>query len=448
MSPRRRFQLALLLVVMLVSALAELISLGAVLPFLAVLSAPKQLWDYPLVQQLANRVGYTDEAQLLVPATLVFMLAVALAACVRLLNVWLNGKIAAAIGSDLSYEAYRRTLYQPYEVHVGRNSASVITAATNQIAHTVIALASLLQLITSVILAAALLIGLLLINMRVALSAAALFGFCYASLAIAVRHELQSNGKRITEAVRQQLKTLQEGLGAIRDVILDGSQSIYLQTYRKADYKQRSLQAKNGFLIAFPRYMLEALGMIAIALLGCLLVTKSGNGSSVIPLLGALALGAQRLLPALQQIYSSWSSLNGYNSAIEDVLGMLSQPLPQHLHVSEHMRLHETIRLEEVRFSYGLEQQEILRGLSLEIRRGERIGLIGSTGSGKSTLVDLLMGLLTPTAGHLIIMVSTSMILRIQNAFLLEDAVSHVPQSIYLVTVPLLKILPLVCHSI
>ena len=188
MSPRRRFQLALLLLVMLISALAELISLGAVLPFLAVLSAPKQLWNYPLVQQMADQLGYTDEAQLLVPATSVFMAAVALAAFVRLLNVWLNGKIAAAIGSDLSCEAYRRTLYQPYEVHVGRNSASVITGATNQIAHTVIALASLLQLITSAILAAALFIGLLLINAKVALSAVALFGFCYAALAIKVRH--------------------------------------------------------------------------------------------------------------------------------------------------------------------------------------------------------------------------------------------------------------------
>ena len=228
------------------------------------------------------------------------------------------------MGSDLSYEAYRRTLYQPYGVHVKRNSADVITGITIQITQTVSALNALLQLISSAVVATGLLIGLLLIDVRVALSSAVLFGSAYGVLAITARHKLQRNGKRIADASIQQLKALQVGLGAIRDVILDGSQSAYLQIYRNADRPQRQLQAKNTFLGDFPRYALEALGIAAIGLWGYTLVVQRSSATAVIPLLGSLALGAQRLLPALQQIYSCWSSLKSSNAAIDSVLAMLT----------------------------------------------------------------------------------------------------------------------------
>ena len=433
LSRRRRIQLGLLLVVMLASGGAELVSLGAVLPFLAVLSDPERLWQQPLVQALAGRVGFTQASELLLPATLVFAVAAVLAAVVRLANLWLNGRLAAAVGSDLSCEAYRRTLYQPYGVHVQRNSAAVITGTTTQIIRTVQALTALLQLVTAAVVAVGLLAGLLLIDWAVALGAAALFGSVYGLLAVTSRQELQRNSQRIAAAAKQQIKALQEGLGAIRDVLLDGNQGTYVAIYRQADRPQRQLMAKNHFLGTFPRYALEALGMVAIALLGGLLVLQQGSGGAVIPLLGALALGAQRLLPAMQQVYSGWSSLKGFNADLAGVLAMLNQPLPPEVRVAEPLRLREGIRLAGVHFRYRPEQPEVLRGLDLEIRRGERIGLIGSTGSGKSTTVDLLMGLLAPTAGR--VLVDGEDLhdpAHPERLAAWRAAIAHVPQSIYL----------------
>ena len=305
---RRRMQMALLLVVMLASAVAELVTLGAVLPFLAVLSDPDRLWNQPLVQSLVSYVGLKHSDELLIPATLAFAMAAILASWVRLLNLWLNGRLAAAAGSDLSCEAYRRTLYQSYSVHLNRNSAAVITGTTTQINLTVTAINASLQLITSVLVAIGLLTGLLWIDALVALAAASLFATAYGVLAMTARRELRRNGQIISDFSTRQLQALQEGLGAIRDVLLDGSQPTYLQIYRQADRPRRRLLAKNVFLGIFPRYALEAVGMVAIALLGCLLVLQRGSGMAVIPLLGVLALGAQRLLPALQQIYSGWAS--------------------------------------------------------------------------------------------------------------------------------------------
>ena len=433
LTTRRRIQLGLLLFVMLSSGVAELVSLGSVLPFLAVLSDPELLWQESLVQALAARVGYTQPSQLLLPATLTFVLAVVIAALVRLANLWLNVQLAAAVGSDLSCEAYRRTLHQPYIVHLQRNSAEVITGITVQITRTVAAMNSLLQLITSSVVAVFLFAGLLWIDAPVAVAAAILFGSAYGVLAITARRELRRNSHKISEASTEQLKALNEGLGAIRDLLLDGNQLAYVNIYKKADRLQRKLSAKNKFLSSFPRYALEALCLVAIAILGSLIVLQKGTGASVISSLGALALGAQRLLPALQQIYSGWASLKGFSAAMDAVLGLLNQSLPPQTNCVVPLLWRHSVCLDGVSFFYGPELPPVLNNLNLCIRRGERIGLIGCTGSGKSTTVDMLMGLLVPTSGKLLVdgvdLHSSNEPRRLESW---RAGIAHVPQNIYL----------------
>jgi ATP-binding cassette subfamily B protein len=418
---------------MLASGGAELVSLGAVLPFLAVLSSPERLWKHPFVQSLASTVGFKEANDLFLPATILFSIAAVLASLIRLANLWLNGRMAAAIGSDLSCEAYKRTLYQPYSVHVQQNSSTVITGTSTHIMGTVQAFAALLQLLTSLVVSTGLLAGMLLIDWPIALGSITLFGSVYVLLSIYARKELQSNGKRIAQSAKLQIKALQEGLGAIRDVLLDSNQPIYVDIYRQADRPQRQLIAKNQFIFAFPRYAVEALGLVAIALCACLLVFQKGSGNAAIPILGAMALGAQRLLPAFQQIYAGWSRLKSCNADLTAVTSMINLPLPPLISVAAPLVLEEGIRLESVHFAYGQGQSEVLRGINFEIRSGERIGFIGSTGSGKSTIADLIMGLLVPTAGRILI---DGVDLHDPNyperLVSWRRAIAHVPQSIYL----------------
>ena len=254
----------------------------------------------------------------------------------------------------------------------------------------------------------------------------------YGLLAITAK-ELRRNSQRIAAAAKQQIQALQEGLGAIRDVLLDGNQCTYVEIYRQADRPQRQLQAKNQFLSAFPRYAVEALGLVAIALLGGLLVLQQGAGAKVIPLLGAVALGAQRLLPALQQMYGNWSKLKSFNADLAGVLAMLDQSLPQQVSAAAPLHLHQAILLKDVHFRYSPDQPEVLRGLDLEIRRGQKIGIIGSTGSGKSTTVDLIMGLLKPTEGTVLVDgVDLHNPTYPERLVAWRAAIAHVPQNIYL----------------
>ena len=267
LSARRKRQLVFLSLVTLGSAVAELVSLGSVLPFLAVLTEPEQLWRAPWIQYLASKLGWSSPSELLGPAAGVFACAAVSAALVRLANLWLGGQLAAAIGSDLSCEAYRKTLYQPYSVHIKRNSSAVINSVTGQVGTTVAAINLVLQTSTSTLVAISLLVGLLWINWAVALGAAGLFGGSYILIGFFSRRALLVNGRIINDSRAGVLKSLQEGLGAIRDVILDGTQDLYLEIYRRSDRPQRQHQAKNQFLSVFPRFSLEALGLIAIAVL-------------------------------------------------------------------------------------------------------------------------------------------------------------------------------------
>lgn len=434
--PCRRRQLFFLGFVMLASSASEVFSLAAVLPFLGVLADPALAWRNPVVQQLANILGLSDENELLLPVTIVFVVAVILAAAIRLSNLWLNSHLAAAIGSDLSCEAYCRTLHQPYSVHVQRNTSEVIAATTIHISHTVLIIQTVLQLITALLVSVGILLALVVVDWQLALVTILVFVSAYGLIVLITRRRLASNSLVVVRAGQQQLKALKEGLGAIRDVLLDGTQLTYLQIYRQADRPLRLKQAQSGFLSAFPRYSLEALAFLLIAFLALLLSWQRGSATAVLPLLGTLALGSQRLLPALQQVYSGWATIRAHQSAVLDVLALLDQPMPSYLKTIERdsFRFQKSIKLKQLSFRYADEMPSVLHPINLEIRRGERIGIIGSTGSGKSTLLDLLMGLLEPTTG--VIMVDDQDLqdpLHPERLLAWRHSIAHVPQSVYLI---------------
>lgn len=436
LSRKRRFQLCSVLLLMLMSGFAEVLSLAAVVPFLTMLSDSQPFTRFPIFRSFFVALGVTSREELLIATTFLFALAAILSASVRLVNLKANLWLGAVIGSDVSCEAYRNTLYQPYTVHVRRNSSEVITAIANQTSLTIQVLIAMLQLVTSFVVALGLVIALLAINWIVACTSISLFGVGYWLLSISSRSRLLANSQIYADSSRLQLKILQEGLGAIRDIILDGSQPSYVALYRKADLLMRLRQAESIFLGAFPRYSLEALGLVLIAMLTLLLSWNGRAGQALVPLLGTLALGSQRLLPALQQIYASWALIKAHQSSVQDVLAMLKHHVPVDMREPSPSpyRLNRAIQVRKLHYRYDDNSPWVLSGIDLDIRRGERIGLIGTTGSGKSTLVDLLMGLLEPTHGQ--VLIDGANLHGYESKSLLHawrSAIAHVPQSIFLV---------------
>jgi len=430
----RRIQVLAALCITLLSGIAEICSLGAVIPFLAILTNGAKAKGSETIKEIATVVGISEDSKLVVPSAVIFGAAAVIAASVRVLNIYLNNRLAAAIGSDLSSEAFKKTLYQPYDQHVKSNSAEVIAAITADISLAESGISSVLQMISSVIISVFIISGLIAIDGATAITTGALFGIAYCSLTAITKKRLLINGKEISRATRYQLKSLQEGLGGIREVILEGTQLLLIEEYEKADRKKRRLQANTIFLSTFPRYVLEAVTMVAIASIAVAIVLIQGKGSSTIIILGALALGSQRLLPPLQQVYSAWASLKSYNIAISNVIMLVSQPMPIHTGKSEiEFPRFRRLQLEEVNFRYDSDEEYILKDIELEIKQGECIGVVGSTGSGKSTLMDLVMGLLKPTSGRIIagdIDLTDVRNEKARNSW--RSIVAHVPQDVYL----------------
>lgn len=429
---RRRGQLLLLLVLMVLASFAEIVSIGAVLPFLGVLTAPDRIFVHAAAQPFIQFLNITSPEQLLLPITITFGGAALITGAMRLVLFWASTRLSFATGADLSISIYRRTLFQPYSVHCARNSSEVINGIStkaNSIIYGVIT--PFLMVISSSIMLIAILVALLTVEPVIALTAFGGFGMIYVVIVGLTRRQLVIDSQCIAKESTQVIKALQEGLGGIRDVLIDGNQATYCQIYRNSDLPLRRAQGNHMFIGQSPRYAVEALGMILIAALAYILSQQADGIARAIPILGALAVGAQRLLPVLQLSYGSWTSIRGHQATLSDVIDLLEQPLPQYADLPNIKSLPFTkvISLNQLGFRYSPQTPLVLQQINLEILKGSRVGFIGKTGSGKSTLLDIVMALLEPTEGTLQI---DGQKVAQANQRAWQKHIAHVPQTIFL----------------
>jgi ATP-binding cassette subfamily B protein len=428
---RRRRQFVLLLFLMMVAAFADVVTLGAVLPFIGILTSPEVVWGNSLVQTFADVFNINSPEGLILPFTLVFAGAAIFAGFARMLLLWTETRLAYSTAADLGIEAYRRTLYQPYPTHVARNTGEVIAGVFKVNLVVGGALVPVPRFISSVVLVGSITTALIVVDPIVALIG--LFGSAgaYAAISWMSRSRLRRNSERIAHEQTQLVKALQEGLGGIRDVLLNGTQQVFSDMYGRADAPMRRAQGDNVFIGLSPRFLLESLAMVLIAGLAYLMSLREGGVAVALPVLAALALGAQRLLPAMQQVYDSWAGLVGNRAAVLDVVELLEQPIPDSSlgPAPAPLEFADGIRMEGVRFRYSDDSPWVLDGIDLAIPKGSRVGFVGSTGSGKSTTLDLVMGLLDPTEGRVVVdgePVSGDRLRAWQRT------IAHVPQFIFL----------------
>lgn len=427
---RRRLQFAFLLFLMVLSTFAEMLSIGAVMPFLSVLTNPQYLFEVEFFKPMLLILDLSDPTQLLVPITIAFCIAALLAGIMRLLLLWVSTRLSFSTGADLSLDMYKRTLYQPYRIHCKRSSSEVIDGisikANGVIYNTIM---PVLMLISSIILLISILAFLLILEPAIAIKVFCGLGLIYMLIVKITRKHILSNSNLIACSTTKVIKSLQEGLGGIRDILIDNSQSVYCKIYRDADTSLRHAQASSLFIALSPRYGIEALGIVLIAGLAFSIAQKDGGISAAVPILGALALGGQRLLPVIQQAYGSWVQINSGRTSLKDALDLLDQPLPFANNLpSEPIPFSKSIALRKVSFFYE-KGPYILKDINLIIEKGSRVGFIGATGSGKSTLLDIILGLLQPTTGALEI---DDQPITLENHRSWQAHIAHVPQAIFL----------------
>ncbi len=429
---KRRNQFLILLILMLVSVFAEVITIGAVIPFLGVLTGPEQVFTLSWLQPIIESLGIETANELLLPLTLTFILIALFSSGVRIAQLWYNSRLTAAMGTQLRHDIYAMALNKPYEFHLAHNSSDLISLTTEKVGAAIGAgIMQVLSLLTASFMCLAIVFTLIYINPFIALVAFITWGGGYVLIARLVRKQVRENSRIVTTNQPLSVKSMQEGLGGIRDVILDNSQKIFIQGYAKTVHNIQYAIVQNSFLSSLPKNLLEVLGITLIALLAYSMQTDSA-GQNVLPLLGAFALGAQRLLPGLQQIYFSWSIVNGNHAVLADVASWLTvedNEAKQNKNTLSSLDFKENIELRDINFGYAGTDKEVLSKVNLVIPKGSRIGFIGKTGSGKSTLLDVIMGLLVPSEGELRV---DGKNIDPSNVKAWQENIAHVSQAIFL----------------
>ena len=430
LSKKRRSQVYFTLTFTTLNAFLEVLTISSVIPFLTVLSSPDKVFNYPFVNTLLSNFHIYKTNDVIFIYTLLFIITALVAAFFRLILLSLTSKLSFKIGGDLAYSIYEKTLYQPYLSHVNRNSSEIISAISNKanlISGTVMAI---ITLVSSIIFLLAILGALLYVNFRITTYIFFTFFSIYLLITGFTKRKLLKNGVTVSQKTTAVLKTLQEGLGGIRDIILDNSQSVYTRAYLDADKPLRNAQANNLFLGSSPKYLIEAIGTCLIGFIAYSLSKNSDGFTGAIPTLGVLALSAQRVLPILQQMFGSWSTIISSNQNLKDTIVLLDQKLiNQEMTAVKAIAFSESVFFEDVGFRFSPEGKFIFRNVNFRIKKGEKIGIIGKTGCGKSTLMDLLMGLLEPSEGYIKV---DQEIIGQRNQKAWQKNIAHVPQFIFL----------------
>jgi ATP-binding cassette subfamily B protein len=422
MSPQRRRQFFLVLLLMLAGAVAELATIGAVIPFLALLAKSPG--------ESSMLINLLPGANPLLVAAAAFIGLALFAGFIRIQLVRSSRSFIFCLGHELTVEIQRRVLRQPLSFHIHRNTSTLLTSLNKTETLVYDVLLPLMHAVTGGTIALCVVALLLVVAPLTTFAVAAALALTYGLISATTKRRLAANSRIVETSCDARLQTVQESLGGIREVILDNAESLYLREFGAIDSRLASARATTQFIGIAPRYLIEMVGMVAIAAIALVSAGRPGGLTASLPVLGALALGAQRLLPLVQEVYSGWSTLEGQRSTFGQIIELLSLPVPRAGggRVAPFDLRHE-ITIDKVSFSYPTRSGPALDQVSLTIPRASMLAVVGPTGSGKSTLLDVLMGLLPPDEGS--IMIDEA---RLEPATerRWHRSIAHVPQSIFL----------------
>ena len=345
--------------------------------------------------------------------------------------LWAQQKFTLGLYQDLILRIFARSLRQPYAWYLKQNSSDVL-ASSQQLSTVVLGVVyPLLQAFSSGLMALAMTAFLIYLDPRAALIAGAVIGTTYFLISGATRRRSTQISEVLAGVHSRRVQTLQETLGGIRDINLDQSQSVFEdRLYQVEDRYRRGMVVAN-MLSSAPRVLVEGIAIVLIAVMAAWYSRQPGGIIGALPVLGALALGAQRMLPMIQIVYQSWTSYAVYSGTVGHIVDLLHAPVEEMVPLPREAEIRyfsSSIALQQLRFSYE-PGRAALTGLDLAIAKGERIGIIGKTGSGKSTLVDIVMGLLRPSGGVLAVDGDP---IGDSNLANWKAQIAHVPQAIFL----------------
>ena len=431
LNKKRKFQIFLIFLLAIFSASAELITIGSLIPFVDLMIEPKRLFNYSLLENLFTFYEMDDLENIMIFMTTIFILLIIISTLIRIFIAYFTIIVVHGIGHDLSVNIFKNTIYQPYQFHIDNNTSKTITnlsrgGASIGILHLIV------QSFVSLVLSVSIIFMLLYLDLKLTIIGGSILVSFYIMISLFFRRKLFLNSFQISQHEESRVKNIQESIGGIRETIIGNMYNLFLNNFRKIDWAMNKAQIKNSVISIIPSHLIMMIAMTSLTLL--IFYKSFGDGSLVdsLPIIGGLILGAQKLIPQLQIVYSSWTKAQGNYKIIEEVLIVLNK-FKSNIKIKSpfitKMPFNKEIRVNSLSFKHQNSKKNIFENVSFHIKKNQIIGISGSTGCGKSTLLDCVIGLLKPTRGSILIDNTRLDKSNIKNW---QKNISHVPQFIYL----------------
>ncbi|MCF8112199.1 MAG: ABC transporter ATP-binding protein/permease, partial [Desulfobacteraceae bacterium] len=439
MDARERRNAVVLFLLILVTGVMEAVGVASIMPFLSVLSNPETIRENAYLAKAYESLGFSGTDSFLIFLGAMVFCVVVFGLCLKALTQYALARFSHMRNYSFSSRLLHGYLARPYSWFLNRHSAdlgkTILSEVWQVINH---ALLPATQLIAQAVITFCLIVLLLIVNSMVALIAALLLGGGYTAIYLLLRKYLNWIGADRVRANRERYQIAQEALGGIKEVKAAGLEWGYLRSFFKPARRFAKHQAANMIIGQIPRFFLEALalgGLLLVILL--LLASGGGNIDEILPTLGVFAFAGMRLLPAMQMVYQNATKLRFGKPALDSLYADMSKFGGETLSTSSlraagseiPLPLQSQLEMRKVSFTYPGAKQPAIENLDLCISANTTVGLAGTTGAGKTTAVDLIMGLLAPNQGEIIV---DDTVITPENVRCWQRSLGYVPQHIFL----------------
>lgn len=421
-----------LITLSIMNALLEVFSIGMVAPFIAVLIDPKSIRNNEIIiNSFPNLLESFNDFELICIIGFISILVAFIGLIFRSFTLYKLTRISMNLSNDVSAKILNNVVSQNYQYQKDNRSSDVISAIYSKSKALINSFFTpLLSIITSIIIVTSISIFTFIVDWKLATSSILLFGIPYVIINKVIKNRLAYVSKEINEKTSQLLSILNNTIGNIREILLRNSQKSAVSFYRDYDLKLRDSQVYVKVISTTPKFLLEFLAITFIILSGIFLFKKGDAENSIITL-GIFLAAAQKLLPGLQSIFSNLTIYKGGKETTKETIRFYN--LKSSIDTEQNrMEIHEFLSIEfkDIFFSYNKGNKMILNQLNLVIQKGDKIGIIGKTGVGKSTLLDIIIGLLSPQKGEIFVNEKSS---KLDYPKSLQSRICYIPQDPFII---------------
>lgn len=394
-----------IIILTIISSFLEFLGLSSVIPFISVLSNPNILFESSYFQFFNNYLKFSQAYEIVLPITSIFILIIFLTGLFRILLTYFTINYAESISSEINILIFKKSLERSYKDFLSMPSADIISLLTQKIFETSLLIFGIFQGFTALILSIAIVFGMLIFSFELSIIVIVFFSILLIIALYKSNPQLKKNSLVIAQEQNNAIAKIQDSLGIIRDIILNNNQNYFINRYSKTILNLKTSIVLNNFISKSPRFIIETLGICFIASLSYYTIFISQiRIDNLIAGLAIIGLGSSRLFPLLNQMYFTWSTIVGYSEslfAISEYLKSKNRNLKNH--IINDVEFNDCIQLKNVSYRHPNSEKPLFTNLNFEIKKNQLVGIVGESGIGKSTLMDLLMFLIEAQEGSLLV---------------------------------------------